>query len=169
LDNEISKYGFSGLVDSNEMIKQYNPYLISGDSKIHYFGSYYKKSSGTVTPCENVLFYGENENKRKELEFMYKNSISSKISVSNYILNDKENNMIGGSPYSAKTNADEVTNQILNNKRLSIKFYLHNLWYSNQGQCEIKYLDSIVMNYLTQMIPSTTIVDIQYVYSDANS
>ena len=169
LDNEISKYGFSGLVDSNEMIKQYNPYLISGDSKIHYFGSYYKKSSGTVTPCENVLFYGENENKRKELEFMYKNSISSKISVSNYILNDKENNMIGGSPYSAKTNADEVTNQILNNKRLSIKFYLHNEWHSNQGQCEIKYLDSIVMNYLIQMIPSTTIVDIQYVYSDANN
>ena len=160
LDNEISNYGFSGLVDSNEMIKQYNPYLISGDSKIHYFGSYYKKSSGTVTPCENVLFYGENENKRNELEFMYKNSISSKISVSNYILKDE--NMIGGTPYSAKTNADEVTNQILNNKRLSIKFYLHNKWHSNQGQCEIKYLDSIVTNYLTQMIPSTTIVDIQY-------
>jgi hypothetical protein len=167
LDNEISKYGFSGLVDSNEMIKQYNPYLISGDSKIHYFGSYYKKSSGTVTPCENVLFYGENKSKYKELEFMYKNTISSKISVSKYILKDEK--MIGGTPYSAKTNADEVTNQILNNKRLSIKFYLHNLWYSNQGQCEIKYLDSIVMNYLTQMIPSTTIVDIQYVYSDANS
>jgi len=175
LDNEISNYGFSGLVDSNEMIKQYNPYLISGDSKIHYFGSYYKKSSGTVTPCENVLFYGENENKRKELEFMYKNSNSSNISVSKYILNNEEN-MIGGTPYVIsnmkdidESIIDEITNQILNNKRLSIKFYLHNEWHSNQGQCEIKYLDSIVMNYLTQMIPSTTIVDIQYVYSDVNN
>ena len=162
LDTEISNYGFSGLVDSNEMIKQYNPYLISGDSKIHYFGSYYKKSSSTVTPCENVLFYGEDKEKKEALEEMY-HKVNSGITVESYILNE-DDIMIGGSPYSAKTNADEVTNQILNNKRFTIKFYLHNEWHSNQGQCEIKYLDSIVMNYLTQMIPSTTIVDIQYVY-----
>lgn len=51
----------------------------------------------------------------------------------------------------------------MNNKRLTIKFNLHEKWYSEQGQCELKYLDDIVMNYLTQMIPSTAIVDIQYV------
>ena len=160
LDSEISNYGFSGLVDSNEMIKQYNPYLISGDSKIHYFGSYYKKGNGTVTPCTNVLFYGEDKEKKEALKEMY-HKVNTGITVNSYILNE-DDKMIGGSPYSA--NADEVTNQILNNKRLSIKFYLHNEWHSNQGQCEIKYLDSIVMNYLTQMIPSTTIVDVEYFY-----
>ena len=176
LDNEISNYGFKNLIHDNEMITQYFPYISSlTDTKIHYFGSYYKKSNGTVTPCENVLFYGQNENKCKELELMYKNTIRNSISVSSYILND-EQNMIGGTPYVASnmkdidaSTIDEITNQILNNKRLSIKFYLHNVWHSNQGQCEIKYLDSIVMNYLIQMIPSTTIVDIQYVYSNVNS
>jgi hypothetical protein len=169
LDTEISNYGFSGLVDSNEMIKQYNPYLISGDSKIHYFGSYYKKGSGTVTPCENVLFYGEDKEKEEALKEMY-HKVNTSITVNSYILNE-DDIMIGGSPYSGFKSdksknivVDEVTNQILNNKRFTIRFYLHNEWHSNQGQCEIKYLDSIVMNYLTQMIPSTTIVDIEYLY-----
>ena len=72
----------------------------------------------------------------------------------------------GDSTYSVPV--DEVTNQIMNNKRLTIKFNLHEAWYSEQGQCELKYLDDIVMNYLTQMIPSTAIVDIQYVSKEKN-
>ena len=162
LDNEISSYGFSGLVDSNEMIRQYNPYLISGDSKIHYFGNFYSSTTYSSTTAECVYMYGEDKEKEEALKKMY-DKVNTSITVKSYILN-KDNIMIGGSPYSAKTNADEVTNQILNNKRFTIRFYLHNEWHSNQGQCEIKYLDSIVMNYLTQMIPSTTIVDVEYLY-----
>lgn len=171
LDNEISKIGFSGLIDDNEAIKQYTPYLVSNDSKIHYFGNYYKKDDTSgKTMCENVLFYGENSDKANEMEKMYQTQ-NSKINVKGYILND-EDYMIGGTPYVASKmkdvdeNAiDEVTNQVLNNKRFTIKFYLHDKWHTNQGQSEIKYLDSIVMNYLTQMIPSTTIVDVQYISS----
>ena len=84
--------------------------------------------------------------------------------------------MISGTPYVASNmkeidedKIDEITNHILNNKRITIKFYLHNEWHSNPGQCEVKYLDSVVMNYLSQMIPSTAIVDIQYIYNNANS
>jgi hypothetical protein len=168
MDNEISLIGFSGLIDDNEDIKQYNPYLISRDSKLHYFGSYYERdkkvSSGCgVTSAETVNFYGLNKFKRNELEYMYK-ELNKDIKVSSYTLSS-DTAMIGGSPYSVYTseNVDDVTDQIINNKRLTITFYLHNSWNSNQGQCELKYLDDIVMNYLTQMIPSTSIVDIRYI------
>ena len=57
---------------------------------------------------------------------------------------------------------DAITNDILNTKFMKITFYLHNDAFSQQGQCEMKYLDDIVMNYLTQMIPSTTILQIRY-------
>ena len=66
-----------------------------------------------------------------------------------------------GNTYYIKGN-DVVTNNILNTKFMKITFYLHNDAFSQQGQCEMKYLDDIVMNYLTQMIPSTTILQIKY-------
>lgn len=155
LDLEINNIGFRGLINPNENIKQYQEYLIE-DSKIHYFGSYYADNQ-----CVDVKLYGEDKNKASELKKLY-NTLNERIKVSSYILNDNVN-MINGSPYSGETNADEVTNQIVNNKRLTIEFYLHNSWYSYEGQCEIKYLDDIVMNYLSQMIPSTAIVDIRYI------
>lgn len=166
-DNEISNIGFSGLIDDNEVIKQYTPYLISGDSKLHYFGSYYKKHDDTtpwsaITSANTVDFYGESTDKISALAEMY-HYTNPEMEIEDYILNDDEK-MIGGSPYSTQTGViDEVTNQIINNKRFTIKFYLHDKWHSEQGQCELKYLDDIVMNYLTQMIPSTAIVDIQYI------
>jgi hypothetical protein len=167
MDNEISLIGFNGLIDDDESITQYSPY-ISRDTKIHYFGTYYPKadeaSSGcAVTSAETVNFYGLDEFKRSELEKLYK-KLDNNITVSSYTLNS-DTVMIGGSPYSAHTseNVDDVTDQILNNKRLTISFYLHEPWYTNKGQCELKYLDDIVMNYLTQMIPSTSIVDIRYI------
>ena len=137
-------------------------------TKLHYFGSYYERDKNVsggcgVTSAETVNFYGLSEFKRSELEHMYQ-ELNSGITVSNYTLSS-DTAMIGGSPYSAYTseNVDDVTDQIVNNKRLTITFYLHKPWHSNQGQCEMKYFDDIVMNYLTQMIPSTSIVDIRYV------
>ena len=173
LSSEIVNYGFKNLVHENELIKQYDPYLISGDSKIHYFGNYYKNS-----PNQEIMFYGDNKNKLATFEKMYKTSINSKISVMGYKLDDEvdgnkklSKGMIGGTSYKKEkmkekdddTIIDDITNQIVNNKRLTIKFYLHKPWFSKQGQCELKYLDDVVMNYLTQMIPSTSIVDIEYV------
>ena len=159
-DNEIYNIGFSGLIDDNEVITQYTPYLIPNDSKIHYFGTYYPRN-GRITNVNKAYFYGENNDKKNRLETMYR-ATNSSMNVEEYILNDDK--MIGGSPYVAQRGTvDEVTNQILNNKRFTIKFYLHDKWYTNKGQCELKYIDDIVMNYLTQMIPSTAIVDIQYI------
>ena len=57
---------------------------------------------------------------------------------------------------------DPVTNQIVNNKRIKIKFNMKNKFNTKAGQIELKYIDDIVMNYLTQMIPSTVITEIEY-------
>ena len=143
LDGEIFNYGFSGLIEDNENIKQYDSFLVNNDSKVHYFGNYRKRDD-----ANSVVKYGD------------------KWDNGDYTFTD-DNLMIGGSPYSSHTemSGDGVTNQIVNNKRLMIKFYLHNFgnesdWYKHQE--EIKYLDDIVMNYLTQMIPSTTILNVSY-------
>ena len=74
-------------------------------------------------------------------------------------------------PYNALTarsdvSIDEVTNQIVNNKIFDITFRLHNIWYTKEGQEELKYIDDVVMNYLTQMIPSTTILRVKYDLTD---
>ena len=62
------------------------------------------------------------------------------------------------------TTVDASTNQIVNNKRLKMKIYLRNEnWTSNDGLCELKYLDEIVIPYITQMISSSTIFEVQYV------
>lgn len=143
LDTEIAKYGFSGLISADESRKYYDNFLIE-DDKIHYFGNYYGVSGGTYIYTYNKPY--------EEDDIFY------------YNLNTKH--MIGENPYiihSGDTNGDGVTNQIMNNKRMTINFYLHYDWYSQNGQMEIKYLDDIIMNYLTQMIPSTTIVSINYI------
>jgi hypothetical protein len=179
MDDEIVGIGFNKtwcgretLIHENEMITQYFPY-ISGltETKIHYFGTYYERDESAKmlkpTSAETVNFYGENQGKVNELKKLYKH-LDNNIEVKSYILNGSE--MIGGSPYSSQTGViDEITNQVLNNKRLTIKFYLHKPWYTNQGQCELKYLDDIVMNYLTQMIPSTAIVEIKYISNGTSS
>lgn len=57
---------------------------------------------------------------------------------------------------------DKVTNQIMNTKRMCITFYLDKFKKDNKWN-QVKYLDDIIMSYLTQMIPSTTILSIKYV------
>ena len=161
LDNEIAKYGFSGLIEDNEDILQYDTFLTE-DTKIHYFGDYKRKREGSDNVVSHACFYGDGDtesiaNKKAKWESMDSGNTSS-----DYILSD-DDLMIGGSPYSAHSTADEVTNQILNNKRMTIRFNLHDAWYTVNGQEEMKFIDDIVMNYLTQVVPSTTILDVVYV------
>lgn len=160
LDNEIAKYGFGGLIEDNEDILQYDTFL-KKDTKIHYFGDYKRKPTTSDNVVSHACFYGDNDtesikNKKEKWE-----DIDTGNTSDSYIL--KDDSMIGGSPYSSETYADEVTNQIVNNKRMTIRFNLHYAWYTVSGQEEIKFIDDIVLNYLTQVIPSTTILDVVYI------
>ena len=151
--DDIGKYGFSGLINSNEAITQYDTFL-KEDTKIHYFGNY-KTIDDDNSSINMVWIYGDDKERLSGFNEIYASEASS---ISGYNLGEI-------STYSAETSGgtiDEVTNQIVNNKRLKIDFFLHNKWYEKSGQEEIKFLDDIVMNYLTQMIPSSTILQVQY-------
>ena len=75
--------------------------------------------------------------------------------------NDLVDKKISG--FTTSDKKSKITNQTLNTKLIQIRFKLHyKKPFSHDGQCELKYLDDIVMNYLTQMIPSTAILQIKY-------
>lgn len=151
LYEEINGYGFSGLVNDIEDIKQYDN-LISADTKVHYFGNYKTKNEND-DKINKIFIYGDNQERLSGYTPIYSGETNT---ISGYNIGDMD---------VYPNDADEVTDQIVNNKRLTIDFKLHGYWYTNQGQCEIKYIDNIVMNYLTQMIPSNTIVQIRYTSS----
>ena len=249
LDDEISHYGFKGLINDDESILRYEDFLLK-DTKIHYFGNYKtKKENGTI---DKVYIYGDSNNRLNGFKTIYSDETSdvrkynlnganlvneyeapindyesiSSVAQNNIARSNGTNNSgsnfggdvsqhteynehagefsnensetannsgsnFGGdvsqqvgesgehigeheniavsegwientNPYQGK-GGDEVTNQIINNKILKIKFNLHDKWYLKRGQEEVKYIDDIIMNYLTQMIPSTTILQIEYV------
>lgn len=176
LDEEIFNYGFSGLIDNNEDIMQYDSLLIE-DNKIHYFGNYkVKDDEGKI---DKVWIYGDDTYRisgtpehEGGFDVIYSAETSGKSdSVKAYNLKDSW--IEDTNPYSGHTSADEVTNQIVNNKIFDITFRLHtedgkadSHWYDRKVQEELKYIDDIVMNYLTQMIPSTTILRVRYEMSD---
>ena len=162
MDDEIPTYGFSGLIDDDEDVKCYDNKLIE-DTKIHYFGNYKSKRNNDSL---DVCIYGDNEERWEQYRTKYNkddevlNGFVLRYNIARS--NRGTQAMIGESPYPTDNEVDEVTNQIVNNKRLTIEFKLHDKWFSNQGQCEMKYLDDIVMNYLTQMIPSSAILQVKY-------
>ena len=166
--DEVSGYGFKGLINDNESIKQYDDKLIE-DTKVHYFGNYKVRDNEEedFNKIIRVWIYGDDDEKLNSYREKYnKEDGVEKPLVRKYNLS--KNQMIGGTPYPSGDTIDEVTNQIVNNKRLTIEFKLNSIWYSNEGQCEIKYIDDIIMNYLTQMIPSSTILQIKYMSKQTN-
>lgn len=195
LDDEIVDYGFKNLIEENEDILQYDTFLVP-DSKIHYFGNYKTKSGegksdGSIN-IDKVWIYGDDTYRLSGItnssgatggyDRIY-SADTTDISMYNLSADSISNTAstdIGWvesfNPYNAMTAntsdtadttvIDEVTNQIVNNKIFDITFRLHNVWYTKEGQEELKYIDDVVMNYLTQMIPSTTILRVKYDLSD---
>lgn len=125
--------GFKSLSKENYNI------TINEDSKVHYFGNY----------LPNEPTYDE---KGKLL-----------TSVTYTSLNDMDCRKYSGKTmiYKNVDVTDKVTNQIINTKRMSITFFV-DTFSKDYTWTQIKYIDDVVMNYLTQLIPSTAIVDIKY-------
>ena len=130
--------GFSNLICSAETVLDYDTFL-SADTKVHYFGNY-KTVNGTVKKYGNDY------------------QIESGCTTGRICIEDEIQ------PWQSD---DPVTNQIVNNKRMKIVFNMKNKFDSREGQEELKYIDEIVMNYLTQMLPSTVIVEAEYNFLEA--
>ena len=188
--DKINSFGFSGMVEDDEAVIHYDKYLIPEDGKYgkaHYFGpykfttgkngdrkGYYQDSSRTSTAASSIIYlHSIDYTTREEWRKFYNESYAYPVVF--YTLNKPQqgtNNFMadGFSGYSASTN-DDVTDQVINTKRIKLTFNLNidkkKEWFSQNGQCELKYIDDIIMNYVTQMIPSTAILEV--VYYDSNS
>ena len=122
--DEIYNIGFETLVSDAD--KCGNNYTTIADSKIHFFGEQKGVQSNEIIPFSSITDIDE---------YQGLNEIVETFNPS----------------YQTITDASE---QIINLKRISLKFRLkNNSFYSKEGLEEYKFLESIVGNYLLQMIP----------------
>ena len=109
---------------------------LDADTKIHYFGNYMERPKNGILSDDDYKKY-EHINQidcgKGDVTKLYKN--------------------IDGN--------DPVTNQIINTKRIGIEFFIDDFG-DDYKWSQIKYIDDIIMGYLTQMIPSTAILSINY-------
>lgn len=132
--------GFKSLSKENYNI------TINEDSKVHYFGNY----------LPNEPTYDEEGNLLTSVTYTSLNDMDCRKYYDNTMI------------YKNVDVNDGVTNQIINTKRMSITFFVDKFSNDkfpegyNYTWTQIKYIDDVVMNYLTQLIPSTAIVDIKY-------
>lgn len=125
--------GFKSLSKENYNI------TINEDSKVHYFGNY----------LPNEPTYDEEDNLLTSVTYTSLNDMDCRKYSGNTMI------------YKNVDVTDKVTNQIINTKRMSITFFVDK-FSKDYTWTQIKYIDDVVMNYLTQLIPSTAIVDIKY-------
>jgi len=154
--------GFRNLINSNEAVTDYDSHL-STDTKVHYFGNYKDKSDKSA--CKTIHIYGDNISLSNIDE--WKKFYGNDRTITPYSMGSGIR--INGEVEPHRESSDSVTNQIVNNKRLKIVFNMKYKFDSKDGQIELKYIDDIVMNYLTQMIPSTAIAEIEYNFCGFNN
>ena len=126
------KYGFSSLTEENYK-------NLDTDTKIHYFGNYIER-------VENGILSEDNYKKYEHI---------NQMDCGKYV----EDNVT--KLYKNIDVNDPVTNQIINTKRIEIEFFIDDFG-DDYKWSQIKYIDDIIMGYLTQMIPSTAILSINY-------
>ena len=146
--SEIYDYGFDNLIDNeDDCNKDYDNYL-KEDTKCHYFG-------------DIININGEGKTKINEYDINNADDITV-IPRKPVLSFDKVDVQHYGDGVD-KTNMDAVTNQIVNTKRVDIDFYINSSKpYSNEWLEEVKYIDSVILPYLSQMLPSTIICSINY-------
>jgi hypothetical protein len=145
---ESYECGFKGLVSDDDCNLDYDNYL-QLDDKCHYFGDYFKRD-GETTIVTSATTYNLNDSKFITATTRYTDLKLGTISNKKY-----------GSD--ATGTIDGVTNQIVNTKRVDIDFYLTSQTeYSKEWLEEVKYIDAVILPYLTQVIPSSVILSVNF-------
>ena len=145
---ESYECGFKGLISEDDCNLNYDNYL-QIDDKCHYFGDYFKRD-GETTIVTTAETYDLNDSKFITGTTRYTDLKFGELSA--YTYGDKAEGTIDG-----------VTNQIVNTKRVDIDFYLTSqVEYSKEWLEEVKYIDAVILPYLTQVIPSTVILSVNF-------
>lgn len=183
-DNEdyydtFESFGFKNLIDEDECNHDYTKYLVE-DDKCHYFGDIIANRVNSTGERVIETFKYVDDVVSTDKEYNFKNAdgrlaLTSKVIVNvngKYVTWDtiKYGDILTATSVDLQAKIDGITNQVVNTKRMDIDFYLKStVEYSNEWIEEIKYLDSVVMPYLTQMIPSTVICKINYVTNNSTN
>lgn len=172
-------FGFKNLIDPDECNHDYTKYLVE-DDKCHYFGDIIANRINSTGEKVIETFKYVDDAVTTSTEYNFKNAdgrlaLTSKVIVNvngKYVNWDtiKYGDILTATSENLQDKIDGITNQVVNTKRMDIDFYLKSeVEYSNEWIEEIKYLDSVVMPYLTQMIPSTVICKINYVTNNSSN
>ena len=154
--HEASNIGFSDLLNSDTWVKYYDDKLVE-DTKVHFFGDLIREKD--KSDCSKITKYtlgvksGQNAYEWN-LREIHPNWYDSNTFYGSII---SGNDKFDTSKYGE---IDGVTNQIINTKRVKIEFKIRSDLFSKDYLEEVKYIDSIVMPYLTAVLPSNIICDI---------
>lgn len=157
LYEDIDDFGFKSLINDDSCQFDYEDFLTE-DSKIHYFGNYYN---------DNGSYEYSLDDKPNKYEYNLSTINPKTIGVEPV---DRDSvgygwmhKPCGDNTVEGKTPIDGVTNQIVNNKVVKVIFYIRDdNFYSKTALEEIKYLESVVVPYMTQMMPSGVILGTEY-------
>lgn len=157
LYEDIDDFGFKSLINDDSCQLDYENFLTE-DSKIHYFGNYYN---------ENGSYEYSLDDKPNEYEYNLSTINPKTIGVepvgSGSVGYGWMHKPCGDNKVEGETPIDGVTNQIVNNKVVKVIFYIRDdNFYSKTALEEIKYLESVVVPYMTQMMPSGVILGTEY-------
>ena len=157
LYEDIDDFGFKSLINDDSCQLDYEDFLTE-DSKIHYFGNYYNED-------------GSYEYSLDDKPNKYEYNLST-INPKTIGVEPVDGSSVGygwmhkpcvGNTVEGETPIDGVTNQIVNNKVVKVIFYIRDdNFYSKTALEEIKYLESVVVPYMTQMMPSGAILGTEY-------
>ena len=162
--------GFSNLVRNDSCDTEYDEYLIR-DSKCHYFGDVITDDD-SGDGKNSVFIYGN-----IKVSNGYKKPIRTNCIVKKYVVDkhsgEPEYNLLDMNPVeydytstygkNVKGDKDGVTNQIVNCKRIDVTFRTKcRTKYTTEWLEEVKYIDSVILPYLEQMMPSGAICRVKY-------
>jgi len=147
--DDAREFAFDNIIDNDVCKTNYDEYL-KEDNKCHYFGDVLKLGyDRTKLSCFEKYdqIYGNIVRKA-----IIDDSLGNKVVINNL---KYEND--------GSTIDDSSTYQIVNTKRVEIEFFIKNKQeYSKEWLEETKYIDSIILPYLTQVIPSNIICSVKY-------
>ena len=151
-DNEFQvniPFGFKNLIRPNHEDKNYDRYL-NEDDKVHYFGNYISNDIGMIAYDQFGKTGQDGHYDITDIDmFEGGDKYGTNIRIDSTMF-----------PYTI----DNVTNQIVNTKRMELLFYLHSKdFMSTEYLEEVKYLQDIVLPYVEQMIPTGIIWSVRYI------
>lgn len=157
LYEDIDDFGFKSLINDDSCQLDYEDFLTE-DSKIHYFGNYYN---------DNGSYEYSLDDKPNKYEYNLSTINPKTIGVEpvdgSSVGYGWMHKPCGDNTVEGETPIDGVTNQIVNNKVVKVIFYIRDdNFYSKTALEEIKYLESVVVPYMTQMMPSGVILGTEY-------